>query len=130
MTQGLLVGKLLVGGLGVYPDEESSMRSAKMIIFPSENEIKSVQTTTHAHTVEGFIIAFKDNLYRILDSSNEDKTKWITPKYNIIFKRNNIIQLSIALPKPSLRKLGKKQTTFGLTGIFIIQPKRIEHTLI
>ena len=56
------------------------MRSATMIWFLSEDELKSVQTTTHAHTVERFIITFKDNLYRILYSLNEDKTKWITPK--------------------------------------------------
>ena len=36
----------------LYSDEESSMRSAKMISFLSDNEIKSVQTTTQAHTVE------------------------------------------------------------------------------
>ena len=41
--------------------------------FLNENEIKSVQTTTHAHTVEKFIRSFKDNLYRMLDALNEDK---------------------------------------------------------
>ena len=35
----------------LYPDEESSMRSAKMNRFLSENESKSVQTATPAHTV-------------------------------------------------------------------------------
>ena len=81
----------------LYSDEESSMRSAKMYRLLNENEIKSVQTTTHAHTVERFIRTFKDNWYRRLDSLNEDKTKWITHKYTII--EQNIIQLSIALLK-------------------------------
>ena len=39
-----------------------------MIRFRSDNETKSVQTTTHAHTVGRFIRTFKNNLYRILDS--------------------------------------------------------------
>ena len=67
----------------LYSDEASSMRSAKMIRFLNGNELKSVQTTTHAHTVERFIRTFKDNLYRRLDALNEDNTKWITHKqYN------------------------------------------------
>ena len=36
----------------VYSDEESSMMFAKMFRFLSENEFKSIQTTTHAHTAE------------------------------------------------------------------------------
>ena len=64
----------------LYSDEESSMRFAKMIRLLSEDEIKSVQTPTHAHTVERFIITFKDNVYRRLDSLDEDETKWITHK--------------------------------------------------
>ena len=55
--------------------------------FLSENEIKPVQTTTHAHTVERFIRTFKDNLYRILDALNDDKTKWVTHKDKFMFKR-------------------------------------------
>ena len=52
----------------LYPDEESSARFAKMVEFIKHNEIKSVQTSTHAHTVERFIRTFKDNLYRRLDA--------------------------------------------------------------
>ena len=59
----------------LYSDEESSMRSAKMNRFLRGHEIKPVQTTTHAHTVERFTRTFKHNLYRRLDSLNEDKTK-------------------------------------------------------
>ena len=38
----------------LYSDEESSMRSPQMIEFIYQAEIKSVQTSTHAHTVERF----------------------------------------------------------------------------
>ena len=48
-----------------------------MIRFLHANEIKSIQTTSHAHTVERFIRTFKMNLYRRLDSLNEDNTKWV-----------------------------------------------------
>ena len=95
----------------LYLDETSSMRSAKMIRFLSENEIKPVQTTTHAHTAERFIITFKDNLYRRLDSLNEDKTKWVTHKDTHILI--NMIQLSITLLKFCLMKLVKKKPPLG-----------------
>ena len=95
-----------------------------MIKFINE----TVQTTTHAHAVERCIIPFKDNLYRISDSLKQDKTNWIKHVDNIILK--SIIQLSTALLNSSRMKLVNKKTTFGLTGIFKIQPKIIENTLI
>ena len=51
----------------LYSYEQYSMRSAKMNRFVHDNEIKSVQTSTHAHTVERFIITCKYNLYRRLE---------------------------------------------------------------
>ena len=36
----------------LYSDEESSMKSSKMVRFLNKDEIQSVQTSTHAHTVE------------------------------------------------------------------------------
>ena len=57
----------------LYSDEEYSMKSVKMNRFPNDNDIKAIQTTTHAHTAERFIRTFKDNLYRRLDALNEDK---------------------------------------------------------
>ena len=56
------------------------MRSAKTIKFITE----AVQTSTHAHTVERFIITFKDNLYRRLDTLKQDTTNWIKHIDNII----------------------------------------------
>ena len=52
----------------VYSDEECSMTSAQMLKFINEAEIKSVQASTHAHTVERFIRTFQDNLFRRLDA--------------------------------------------------------------
>ena len=60
------------------------MRSAKMIKIINETEIKTVQTTTHAHIVERFVRTFKNNLYRRLDSLKHDKTNWIKHIANII----------------------------------------------
>ena len=39
------------------------MRSAKMNRFLNGNDLKSIQTTTHAHTVEMFIRTFKTTIY-------------------------------------------------------------------
>ena len=38
----------------LYADEESSVRFAKMVEFINQTEIKSVQTSTHAHAVGRF----------------------------------------------------------------------------
>ena len=85
MIEGL---KKIIASMGqpkqLYSDEEYSMRSLKMIRFLKQNEIKSVQTTTHAHTVERFIRTFKMNLYRRLDGLKQDKTEWIKHIDNII----------------------------------------------
>ena len=60
------------------------MGSAQMNSFLRENEIKSVQTTTHAHTVESYTKTFKYKLYRILYSLNAAKSDWVTHIGNII----------------------------------------------
>ena len=61
-------------------DKYYSMMSAQMIQYINE----TVQTTTDAHTVERFVITFKDNLHRILDSLKQDKTNWIKHMGDII----------------------------------------------
>ena len=61
----------------LYSDEESSMMPVKMNKFLNDSDIKTIQTTTHAHTVERFIRTFKDNLYRRLGALNEDKSDWV-----------------------------------------------------
>ena len=78
----------------LYSDEESSMRYVKMVQSMNQAEIKSVQTSTHAHTVERFVKTFKDNLYRRLDALKQDKSDWFKHISNII---KNVILLSIPL---------------------------------
>ena len=107
----------------LYSDEESSMRSSRMNRFLNGNDVKSIQTTTHAHTVERAIRTFKNKLYRRLDALKQYKSKWVTHISSTI---KSIIQLNIALLKSSLMKLGKKKTTFGLTGILKMLPKTIK----
>ena len=70
----------------LYSDEESSVKSAKMVEFLNRTEIKSVQTSTHAHTVERFIRTFKDNLYRRLDALKQTKKDWFRHIDNIVKK--------------------------------------------
>ena len=70
----------------LYSDEESSVKSAKMVEFLNRTEIKSVQTSTHAHTVERFIRTFKDNLYRRLDALKQTKKDWFRHISDIIKK--------------------------------------------
>ena len=96
----------------LYSDEELPKRSGQMNRFLRDNEINSVQTTTHAHTVEKFIRTFKLNCYRRLDALNEDKTKWITHKDNIIEKYNST-KHNITQIKPN--GAGKKENHVWVT---------------
>ena len=68
----------------LYSDEEYPMRSVKMKRFLNDTDIKTIQTTTHAHTVERFIRTFKDILYRRLDALNEDDSGWVKHISSII----------------------------------------------
>lgn len=90
----------------LYSDEESSMRSKKMIRFLNDNDLKSIQTTTHAHTVERFIRTFKDNLYRRLDALKQDKTEWVKHISSIINKYNSTEHTTTQI-KPN--EAGKKE---------------------
>ena len=85
MVEGI---KKIIASMGkpkqLYSDEESSMRSLKMNRFLNDNDIKAIQTTTHAHTVERFIRTFKMNLYRILDALDENKSDWVKHISSII----------------------------------------------
>ena len=62
--------KLIIEELGkpkqLYSDEESSLRSTEFFRFINGNNIKTIQTSTHAHTVERFIGTFRQNLQRRL----------------------------------------------------------------
>ena len=49
----------------LYSDEESSFRAKVFFRFINENDIKHIQTSTHAPSAERFIRTFKDNLYKV-----------------------------------------------------------------
>ena len=90
----------------LYSDEESSVKSAKMVEFLNRTEIKSVQTSTHAHTVERFIRTFKDNLYRRLDALKQDKKDWYRHIDNIIKKYNSTEHSTIQIkPNEAVEKV-------------------------
>ena len=67
-----------------------------MIKFINE----TVQTSTHAHTVERFTRTFEDNLDRRLDSLKQDKTNWIKHINNIV-KRQSSTEHSVTQTKPT-----------------------------
>ena len=85
--------KLIFEQLGkpkqLYSDEESNLRSQQFFRFSNKNNIKTIQTSTHAHSVERFIYTFKMNVYRRLDGLNQDKNEWVKHVKNIVDKYNN-----------------------------------------
>ena len=102
--------KKIIGSMGkpkqFYSDEESSVKSAKMVAFLNRTEIKSIQTSTHAHTIERFIRTFKDNLYRRLDALKQTKKDWFRHIDPIIKKYNSTEHSTIQI-KPN--DAGKKE---------------------
>ena len=73
--------QLIVEELGkptqLYSDEESSLRSAGFFRFVNDNNIKTIQTSTHVHTVERYIRTFNNNLYRRLDGLGQNNNEWV-----------------------------------------------------
>ena len=80
--------KLIFEELGkptqLYSDEESSLRSTEFFRFINEHNIKTIQTSTHAHTVERFIITVLDYLYRRFDALSELTSDWVKHVTNIV----------------------------------------------
>ena len=93
--------KLIFEELGkpkqLYSDEESSLRNTEFFRFIDENNIKTMQTSTHAHTVERYIRTFKDNLYRRLDGLKQDKNDWVKHVTHIVYGYNNTIHSTIGI---------------------------------
>ena len=85
--------KLIFKSMGIhkqlYSDEESSFRAKVFFRSMNDNDIKHVQTSTHAPSVERFIRTSKDNLYRRLDGLKQDKSDWVKHVKNIVTKYNN-----------------------------------------
>ena len=84
----------------IYSDEEGGFRAKQFNRFLNGNNLKSVQTSTHAHTVERFIRTFLDNLYRRLNALNQDKTNWVK-HYEAIIKKYNNTEHSTTEIKPN-----------------------------
>ena len=57
----------------LYSDEESSFRANVFFRYLNGNDIKHIQTSTHAPSAERFVRTFKDNLYRRLDGLRQIK---------------------------------------------------------
>ena len=73
----------------LYSDEESSFRAKAFFRFINDSDIKHIQTSTHAPSAERFIRTFKNNLYRRLDGSKQDKSDWVKHVSSIPTKYNN-----------------------------------------
>ena len=93
--------KLIVEDLGkpkqLHSDEDSSLRSTEFFRFISENNIKTIQTSSHAHTNERFIGTFEDNLYRRLDGLKQDKNQWVKHVSGIVTKYTNTTHATIGI---------------------------------
>ena len=104
--------KLIIEELGkpkqLYSDEESSLRSTEFFRFVNENNTKTIQTSSHAHTIERFVGTFKDNLYRRLDGLGQNKNEWVKHVKNIVGKCNNTVHSTIEI-KPVDAMLPKNQ---------------------
>ena len=96
--------KLIIEELGqpkqLYSDEESSLRSQEFFRFINEHNIETIQTSTHAHTVERFIYTFRMNLQRRLDALDQEKSEWTKHVKHIVDKYNNTTHSTIEI-KPN-----------------------------
>ena len=85
--------KLIFQSMGtpkqLYSDEESSFRAKVFFRFMNDNDIKHIQTSTHAPSAERFVRTFKYNLYRRLDGLKQYKSDWVKHVTNIVDKYNN-----------------------------------------
>ena len=101
----------------IYSDEEGAFNSNKYQKFLNDNNIKHIQTTTHAHTVERFIGTFRQNLQRRLDALNQDKSDWIKHVSGIINKYNNTEHYTIKIkPVEAVKKENHLFVSWHLWG--------------
>ena len=91
----------------LYSDEESSLRSQEFFRFINGNNIKIIQTSTRAHTVERFIYTFKMNLQRRLDGLGQNKNEWVKHVKHIVDTYNNTVHSTIEIKPVEAVKKGK-----------------------
>ena len=101
--------KLIFEELGkpkqLYSDEESPLRSTEFFRFIIKNNIKTIQTSTHAHTVGRFIYTFKIILQRRLDALKQGKHEWVKHVSGIVTKYNNTTHSAIEIkPVDAVKK--------------------------
>ena len=75
----------------IYSDEEGAFNSNKYIKLINGQNIKHIQTTTHAHTAERFIQTFLNNLYRGYNALGDLKSDWVKHVSSILTKCNNTV---------------------------------------
>ena len=90
----------------VYRDEEAAFNSTKYIKIPNENNIKHIQTTTHAHTVERYISTFRMNLQRRLDAPDQEKNECVKHVSSILTKCKNTTHSTIKIKPVGAVKKG------------------------
>ena len=89
----------------LYSDEESSFRAKVFFRFMNDNDIKHIQTSTHAPSAERFIRTFKDNSYRRLDGLKQDKSEWVKHVKHIVGKHNNTLHSTMEIkPVEAVKK--------------------------
>ena len=77
----------------------------------NEHNIKHIQTSTHAHTIERFLKTFKHSLYIILDALTQDKREWVKHVKHIVDKYNNTVHSTIEIKHVDVVK--QKQSFVG-----------------
>ena len=80
----------------------------------NDNDIKHVQTSAHAPSVERFTKTFKGNLYRRLGGLRQDESDWVKHVKNILTKYNKT-EHSTTNIKPLD---AVTQIIYGLIGIY------------
>ena len=89
----------------LYSDEEGAFNSTKYIRFINEQNIKHIQTTTHAHTAERYIQTFRMNLQRRLDALDQVKSDWVKHVSGILTKYSNTENSTIQIkPVDAVKK--------------------------
>ena len=90
----------------IYSDEEGVFNSNKYIKLINEQNIQHTQTTTHAHTAERFIQSCLNNLYRIINALEQDKSDWVKHIDNSITKYNNTVHNTLKIKPVDAAKTG------------------------
>ena len=75
----------------LYSDEEGSANGKNTMALINEHNIKPIQTSTHAHTVEQFIENVRDMLFRRLNGLNHNTNECIKHTCNIVQTYDNTV---------------------------------------